>query len=460
MANRSPTDADGDEKSSNSPPQNTSFTLLPRACESCHSRKIRCDKTSPCSHCRQAGIPCKKATRRPREKRNRVVPSSRHDEKLELIDRRIEEVTQILHDIKTGWPTPLAQSAPSISPAANGMDAVVKISSSPFGDVSQGAVNSPVVEGESSFAAQSAFASDFLHKAVRDVPFQDSDGNMNEIMDSLQCIIGTLKRQSSDTEMSYPSAKGVFCPSLRGSALPPIETTVALIRAAKSNPYESSAWMYDFFPLEYFSDICLRIYFSEDFSAADFIIANAGLQQLFLEHSLSTSADKTKTLEHMQMCRANLETALINLPLHLPGTSTSVTMWVNTARCQGNVYEHLYSPESISQPDEIRKSRVQALANDLQEISRTVCEMGDQHLQTARNRFGDRIIEFITLSDDMLRLSLLTLVYRASPPAKGSASTFIPDCIEAARATLQRHQDFLTIFEDVNSLYFINYVHW
>ncbi|KAH7120309.1 hypothetical protein B0J13DRAFT_649065 [Dactylonectria estremocensis] len=553
MASRSQTDADAEGKCSNSPPYNASFPPLPRACESCHSRKIRCDKNSPCSHCIQAGIPCIKATRRPREKRKRVVASSRHEEKLELIDRRLEGVTQILHDMKTGWAPPVAQSAPSISPVASGIEAAVQVSSTPFGDISQAAVNSPVVEGESSFTAQSAFASEFLHNAVRDVSFQGSDRNMSEIMDSLHCIISTLKRQTSETEMSYPLARETPCPSLRGSALPPIEITVALIRSAKS-------WIYDFFPLEYLSDICLRIYFSKDFSVADFIIANAGLQQLFREHSQSTSDDKTKSLEHLHMCRTNLETALINLPLHLPGTSSmiaalllgafhaieiskpslawtlsskaselcqtlgyhripsietsnvssnmryeqflfwsiyfidkslslrlgrastiqnwdittpvlsvhdsrsplaaSVTMWVNTARCQGNVYEHLYSPESISQPDEIRESRVRALSNDLQEISRTACEISAHHLQNARNRFGDRIVEFITLSDDVLRLSLLTLVYRASPPAKDSASAFIPDCIEAARATLQRHQDFLTIFEDVNSLYFINYVHW
>lgn len=67
------------------------------------------------------------------------------------------------------------------------------------------------------------------------------------------------------------------------------------------------------------SSICLRVYFSEHFSEADFIIANSGLLQVFIEQSEGLP-DKTESLNYAHICRTNLETALVNLPLHLPAT--------------------------------------------------------------------------------------------------------------------------------------------
>ncbi|KAM5356766.1 hypothetical protein ACJ41O_003412 [Fusarium nematophilum] len=486
---------------------------------------------------------------------------SRCEQKIDSIDRRLEGVTQILHDLKACLPaSPRSKSASSFS-TTHVLDATVKTSSStPFGDTSQTVAESLLVEGESSFAAHSAFAHNFLQKAIYGDSLQDVSLDMKETLNALHCMINGLKRQTAKTEMSYAFAKPTFRHSFGGSKLPPIEKVVALIRSAKANQFEVSALIYDLFPMHYFPDICLRIYFSQDFSESDFIIANSGLLELFLEHSQHSSGDRAESLEYAHLCRQNLETALINLPLHLPATPSmivalllgacytieiskpslgwtlsskaselcqtlgyhqiapgkkgavandmknkqllfwftyfidkslslrlgrastipnwdittpmlpidatyspigaAVAVWINTARCQGKIYDSLYSPESVAQPDHIRQSRVQALANELHEIELQAQDIRDHHLQQARDMFGNRIIEHMTLSDDVLRLSLLTLVHRASPIPLGSQSAFVPDCIEAARATLQRHQAFLATFEDLTSTYFATYMHW
>lgn len=70
------------------------------------------------------------------------------------------------------------------------------------------------------------------------------------------------------------------------------------------------------------------------------------------------------------------------------------------------------------------------------------------------------MIEFLTLSDDVMRASLLTLVYRASPPPKEPPSALTRSCVEAARMTMQRHHEFLVTFKDINPLYLSTYVHW
>ncbi|KAK7911480.1 fungal-specific transcription factor domain-containing protein [Apiospora marii] len=48
----------GPEKSARDAPQHAAATTKPRSCVVCRSRKVRCDKLSPCSNCRRANIPC------------------------------------------------------------------------------------------------------------------------------------------------------------------------------------------------------------------------------------------------------------------------------------------------------------------------------------------------------------------------------------------------------------------
>lgn len=86
--------------------------------------------------------------------------------------------------------------------------------------------------------------------------------------------------------------------------------------------------------------------------------------------------------------------------------------------------------------------------------------MQAKHLQEAKKKMGSYFMDFVIVSDDVLRLSLLTLIYRASPLPANSRSTFIPECVEAARATLQRHQDCMDLLGKDNSFYFPSYVHW
>jgi hypothetical protein len=47
---------------------------------------------------------------------------------------------------------------------------------------------------------------------------------------------------------------------------------------------------------------------------------------------------------------------------------------IETERCQGNIYEMLYAPKSMAQPDEVKQSRVEALVSDLQSLDAKVWE--------------------------------------------------------------------------------------
>lgn len=81
-------------------------------------------------------------------------------------------------------------------------------------------------------------------------------------------------------------------------------------------------------------------------------------------------------------------------------------------------------------------------------------------MQTASQTSGEDLMNFFAFSDEVLRLSLLTLVYRAAPPTTESPTTFSSNCIKAAEATLQRHRDCIDVIRQNGSIYFGKYIHW
>ncbi|KAH7008472.1 hypothetical protein EDB80DRAFT_716630 [Ilyonectria destructans] len=557
---------DGQDDVSDSAQNNASSSSIRRACDACRTRKIRCDRNSPCSHCIHAKIPCTHADTRPKEKRTRILLSAQYERKIDLIDRRLEGVTRLLQEMKTSMPASSGQSVArdKSTPPDKTSQPSASSTSTPFGHAVQPASDSPVIEGESSLAAHSVFANEFLQNAVGTGALQGASLEMRETLDSLHHIVSALKQQPLASELSYTSANQVPRPTLPGIQLPPIQKTVAIIRRSKANPSEITAWVFEVCPLDNFSDICLGVYFSEDYSESDFIISNTGMMYLFQEvgYSKPEGKEREENLSYATMCRVNLETALSNLPLHLPANSSMIralilgayhsieiskpslswtltskaselcqtlgyhrassmkndrsgdsdrkqylfwsmyfmdkslslrlgrastiqdwdvsipipsmddtyitplsgffSNWIKTARCQGNIYEKLYSPESVTQPAHVRTARVQAIAKELEDIRIQTAHVSDEWLRKTHQSIGGAMVQFISLSDDVLRLSLLTLTYRASPVPEGSRTIFVPECTDAARATLQRHQECMACVgnTDADALYFPSYVHW
>ena len=65
-------------------------------------------------------------------------------------------------------------------------------------------------------------------------------------------------------------------------------------------------------------------------------------------------------------------------------------------------------------------------------------------------------------SDKVNRLAILTLIYRAIPaPAESTQfSTFIPECIESARAALEIHQECVGSLKETHEMMRTSYMHW
>ncbi|KAI8238351.1 hypothetical protein K4K55_002991 [Colletotrichum sp. SAR 10_96] len=481
-----------------------------------------------------------------------------NERKIDQIDRRLETVIRLLHDMKVNPSAGTTSSDRSGgvlgTPPTEGMslfsqDGPPTSTNTPSSHALQADdESSAVVEGESSLAAHSVFATEFLQKVVSTKSLQDSSLDLGETLEALSQIVTALKQQPVAGEMTYPHAKPVQRQRIQGLELPPIQKAVNTIRVAKSQRLSGMAWIYDFLPTRRFPDLCLNVYFSENHSEYDFITVNGGLYSLFTDYAAQISPeDKKEYQEYARMCRTNLETSLSNLPLHLPASADVIVallfgtfhaveiskpslawtlaskaselcqtlgyhrveclkntkddgkptvrgmhwhqflfwnvyyidkslslrlgrastipdwhitmpepsledpledpllpyyvLWIHTAKCQGKIYEMLYSPDSMAQPYHVRQTRVNELVSMLHDVETRTQEANAKWGDRAREMVEGAFVDFCLISDSVLRLSMLTMVYRAAPRAEGSPTTFSPECIKAARAALEKHQE-------------------
>ncbi|KAK4448419.1 fungal-specific transcription factor domain-containing protein [Podospora aff. communis PSN243] len=555
-------------------PGSTTASSVPRACDACRARKIRCNRESPCAHCIQAKIECTHADTRPKERGTRILLTPQYERKIDLIDRQLKGVTQLLQDLnaKLDHPTSQQQSQPQPSPSHLQVPrelphrAASSSVPSPASHISQTShashadTTGPVVEGDSSLTAHSVFASNLLQKVV-DV---DSSVTMRDTLDTLRDIVDTMKQQPAAHEMTYPNAQRVLSlPSaaMKACQLPPIKMTVQLLQLTKHERVSSLAWIYEFFPIQRFPETCMTVYFTDDYSEADFVVVNAGLHILFWTYArLVSDEEATQYLQMSRLCAMNLETALANLPLHLPATSDHILallsgafyaieiskpslcwilitkaselcqtlgyhraetyknedpedarhkeflfwavylldrslclrlgrsssiqdyditvpypsgtvphriaiaefmkLWIKGSQIQGLIYERLYSPEAVRQTEVVRRARMQSLVQQLKELEDSTNEVIARYDEWSKGAAGDELTNFFNTSDHVLRLSLLTLVHRAVPNPAGSPTTFSSNCIQAARATLDLHQDCITAVNKSSLGLFSTYMHW
>ncbi|KAH6871432.1 hypothetical protein B0T10DRAFT_541511 [Thelonectria olida] len=289
---------------------------LRRACDQCRARKIRCDRNFPCSHCQQVENECHYSARAAAKKqeRERTFLSSKHEKIIDAIDRRVDEIMHEIGDLK------IQLSMPPQAPKC----AVLVPDSFSSASAASPEINACrdkdcwdkdlLTEGESSLTAQSIFANDFVENATKACAINDP--SMANTLEALGAFVNALKQQPLSREMIYQHARDRNSPE-QETGMPPINCTMQVLRLAKD-----PVWVNEFIHVQAFSDLCLKVYFFKDFTAAEFIIVNSGLCWLFTERA---SAEKSDDYDKsIASCRENLETALSALPLHLPAAPDTV----------------------------------------------------------------------------------------------------------------------------------------
>lgn len=77
--------------------------------------------------------------------------------------------------------------------------------------------------------AHSVFANDLLKKIVSN----DARPEMRETVDALHRIVEGMRKQPASHEMTYPHAKPFPMSTPQGCNLPPVETTLEVLKLAR-----------------------------------------------------------------------------------------------------------------------------------------------------------------------------------------------------------------------------------
>ncbi|KAI5863831.1 hypothetical protein GGS23DRAFT_565608 [Durotheca rogersii] len=303
-----------------------------KACDRCRDRKVRCDKKSPCSNCERVGMTCTVSPRVQRTKRSHPPRTPEYDGKLGRIDRRLEQMKRLVdtlitdHDKASGSPSPglpgrSTRESCSSEPLPNG----TPLPQLPQRRQLSAAVDSgredhdTVVEGSSSLAAHSTFAVELWHNVASSDKEMGQSLDMQELSKALHEIVNALKKQQTP-DYSFPPA--AFSAS-RDWEKPPIESAVAAIRRAQDQQSMILAFFCQLLSSNSLSDLCLKVYFSEDYSEAEFIILNVALYFLFSDPHQKTPHPHLET-NYQTWCAANLQKALGGLSLHVRSTHDTV----------------------------------------------------------------------------------------------------------------------------------------
>ncbi|GAB1193001.1 hypothetical protein APSETT444_002203 [Aspergillus pseudonomiae] len=472
------------------------------------------------------------------------------EKKIDLIEDRLSSIEQVLRDVKaTVTSSTPAETCFHATPDSRQMTSSASGLASDVNAALDEHESGPAFEGNSSLAAHSAYASQFLETAVSRSALQLSSPTINTALSTLKQLVNMQDHQAhpSSRDVRFPNQKAIPRSGLRNLNLPPVQVVLPLLRHLSIE--EHATTLLGFFPFitpDSLFEKCRQVYFAtEEYSDATFIVVNACLVYLFSEISFSESDTTKREMydKYHNLCRVNLETGLANLNLLTPATMDSIEalsmgalhaietskpslglalastafrlcqtlgyhrassmendsftvrqnkrrlfwsvyvtekalslrlgrassiqdydislpaedgllgdfepwrtiypLWINLARIQGKVYEMLYSPAALRKPANERASHARQLAAEMQMSV-------EEPFKKASPKFTNvsPLDEIYLMSDEVCRLSVLTLIYRAIPAAEDSRSTFIDECIETARVTLELHQSCMTMMEE------------
>ncbi|RGP68717.1 hypothetical protein FSPOR_5188 [Fusarium sporotrichioides] len=166
-------------------------------------------------------------------------------------------------------------------------------------------------------------------------------------------------------------------------------------------------------------------------------------------------------------CSSIIDTE-ITIPL--PGSSDTqrnpgmgyFRLIVRAGSLTSRIYQELYSTQSIGLSGDLRAQRVVNLSQEfcaIRDESRKNFKIWAQH-RLDHNMHGADVIEYLAKLDEVFWWSTLTLINRAVPPQPDFAVNFADECVVAARAALESHQN-ITLSSELSGLRpLTSYINW
>ncbi|KAI1742080.1 hypothetical protein F4680DRAFT_412808 [Xylaria scruposa] len=263
---------------------------VPRACEACKIRKIRCDRSHPCSNCRASGIACQQVASRldtgpkPAE---RILQLEDHiaqlEDRLSIIERQNKDPVTT---------TTLPRSVPSLSSTAERESRASSLTSN------------ELYQGSSSFATLSAEASEAVQtSALSNV--LDSPEDFNESFTNLNSLIPIEGSASSLNDHYFSSVPVRLAMPIRESL--PVTLVVSILQKLKVH---GAIFLhgYAISDITIVEDICRRVCFPMDPVSIGLVTSMHGLLYCLLREFITLEDPLGKEYDlktHAALCDRN-----------------------------------------------------------------------------------------------------------------------------------------------------------
>ncbi|SCN83245.1 uncharacterized protein FFB20_07710 [Fusarium fujikuroi] len=255
------------------------LSQVPRACEACKVRKIRCDRSHPCGNCKAAGIACQQAHSVQSDARSRPDNRiSQLEDYVATLEARLAKV-ELRLDKQPEQPltsTPASTSAPtrpketsSVSPAGSSEPSVYDVAPSPGG---------ALYEGTSSFLQQSVQASQEVQRSAA----AESPEAAQTISESFNQLNSIFKSQN-DKKLPFAASTR----SMPEITPLPASVVLTILRKIKANPTR-------FFPGQALTDVrliehlCQKVYFPTEPVTLGHVTSVNGIMRLLLREFIIT----------------------------------------------------------------------------------------------------------------------------------------------------------------------------
>ena len=94
---------------------------IPRSCYGCNSKKIRCDKTEPCSSCARASRPCVYPPLGPRKRRAKQTIMTDMASRISTLEKSLEKARKVVTSVPTVPVSEIANITRSTQPATTNL---------------------------------------------------------------------------------------------------------------------------------------------------------------------------------------------------------------------------------------------------------------------------------------------------------------------------------------------------
>ncbi|TQV91441.1 dihydroorotate reductase PyrE [Cordyceps javanica] len=322
---------------------------MAKKCDQCRRSKTRCDKKVPCSSCKSAKRTCTTTgTDNPGlQRKQRIHISSLYEQKIDRIEASLGSIERLLKR---------RESQHSPSRAANdgaGSDSVASPNASATISDSS-AINTPAnidsaePEPDQGLNVQTDITVALLKQAVRSTTLYGVDSKMGAALGSLYDLLGKRHLSSpgggagagagaggaagaagsgGSLAEPFPMQKPVPPGGVGKLEMPPLQVALTALERLTYNPPTLITMLCASVGLDDIAAVFRREYAHLDnISSVKFVLVNSIMYHIFEEMSMLGISPEllVEYKAHAELCKANVDTGLANLPLLLSSTAQNV----------------------------------------------------------------------------------------------------------------------------------------